>query len=289
MNNRRIHILMTAGILMLVSVCAYPFDHYIRVSGDFSYARDCAHGGIAWDNTAQVSLQDALAVIGSGAMEKGVSGNGFAPALGVGYRLAHNHFLFDVGLGGEYRQTWLKPHDLTNAYARGKDEEGLIYMGHHQWRERRSVLRHAGLTLPVTIGGEWDEWFFLAGVKGAVDIWGRSEEQGLYTLDGAYDRYMNAFEGMPNHGFVTDEPYRCEPKSQAVSISLRACAEVGYCVYGASDGRYKRKQTVKVYVSAFGEYGVLTSKEAYAPFLLGARVTMLVPLPVKRECTCWKF
>lgn len=289
MRTRRIHIILMTGMLMLVSVCAYPFEHFIRVSGDFSFAREIARGGLVWDNAEPMSLQEAQAIIGSGQMEKGVSGNGFAPALGVGYRLNHNHFLLDVGLGGEYRQSWLAPHDLTNAYGRGKDEEGLAYVGHYQWRNRRSVMRHAGLTLPITIGGEWDKWFFLVGVKGALDVWSKVEEQGLQTIDGTYERYMNTFEGMPNHGFLADAPYQCDPVSQATSFSLRACAEAGYCVYGASEGRYRLKQTVKVYVSVFGEYGFLTSRDAYTPFLLGVRATVLIPLPTKRECTCWKF
>ena len=289
MTQMRIHTLLLVTGLLLVTTGAYPFEHFLRVSGDFSYARDHARSGAVWDNSVPVTLQDAEAFIGSGVMEQATAGNGFSPALGVGYRMKFNHFLLDVGVGAEYRQSWLGLHDVTNAYAAGVDEEGFGYMGHHQWTNRRGVLRHAGLTLPITVGGEWDEWFFLAGVKGAIDIWGTCTERGAYSLEGAYDRYMDAFEGMANHGFVTDEPYRCEPVAQPSGISLRACAEVGYCVYGASSGRYRLRETVKVYVSAFGEYGVLTNKNSYTPFLLGVRATLLVPLPTKKECTCWKF
>ena len=285
----RIYSVLMTGILLLVSLCVYPLDHYVRVSADFAYARDCATGGLVWDNTTPTGLKEAQALIGSGVMERGVSGNGLAPGAGAGYRLVHNHFLLDVGVGAEYRQTWLRPNDVTNAYAEAKDEEGLAYVGHHRWTGRHAVQRHVGLNLPVMVGGEWDEWYFLVGVKGAIDVWGTYSERGLYSLDGTYDRYMDAFNGMPNHGFVTDEPYRTEPVAPAMSMGLRVCAEAGYCVYGASDGRYKKKETVKVYVSAFGEYGVLNSKDAYTPFLLGARATVLIPLPKRRECTCSKF
>lgn len=293
MKQFRTHNILVTGILLLVSVCAFPFDHYLRLSADFSYARD--KSGVRGDATGNylpdenIGLREAQTIIGSGQPEAGVSGNGFAPGLGVGYRMMHSHFLLDVGLVVEYRQTYAHPGDLTNVYQRGVDEEGLTYMGHHQWTARRCALRHVGINIPVMLGGEWGAVYFLAGVKASVDVWGTSTENGLYSLEGIYDRYMDPFNGMDNHGFVTDEPYRCDPVAQPAAFNLRACAEVGYCVYGANQGSYRRKETIKLYVSAFGEYSVLGNEGAYLPLLVGARVTMLMPLPKKRVCTCSRF
>ena len=134
----------------------------------------------------------------------------------------------------------------------------------------------------------WNNICVMAGVKANIDVWGRSAEHGNYTLVAEYDRYMDPFSNMPNHGFVTNEPYSCGQHAQSVSWNMRVCAEVGYCVYGGDDGRYRRRESLKVYVSAFGEYGVI-GKGSYTPLLIGARVTMLVPLPKQKACTCWKF
>ncbi len=294
MRKTKVHILFCLSILLLVSLCANAADrHYFRTSLDFSYARDFSRAASVapYGDYVPIGLSDAQAVIGSGKTEALRTSNGFAPALGLGYRLAHGHFLFDVGVGAEYRQMYDGLAALTNVYEPGVDEEGMQYMGHHSWTDRTAVLSHAGVSLPVMIGGEWGKFYFLAGAKAAVDIWGRSEEKGLYSLEGDYDRYMNAFSGMPAHGFVTDEPYATQPENRALAWGVRACAEIGYCIAGSGDTQIRgmRKTTPKWYVSLFGEYGVTGSKDAYTPMLVGVRVTMLMPLPAASVCKCLKF
>lgn len=283
---------------MLLSLCAYSanrmgqrseLNHYIRVSADFAYARGFAHDGYVTDGSEVMSLQDAKEIIGSDKLERGIHGNGYSPALGVGYRLAYGALRFDVGFGAEYRKCYMRPNDLSDIVATGRDEEGLSYRGHHSWTDRRTALQHVGLNVPVMIGGEWNKICVMAGVKANIDVWGRSAEKGYYTLIADYERYMDPFSNMPNHGFVTDEPYSCDQHAQSTSWSMRVCAEVGYCVYGGDEGRYSKQEPVKIYVSAFGEYGVLGSKDSYTPLLVGARVTLLIPLPKQQSCTCWKF
>ena len=280
--------------MLLVSVCAYPahrrsygsdMSHYIRIMADLSYARVAANGGEAVSQTDAMPYRTATQIIGSGMTEKGLSGNGFAPGIGLGYRLAYNNFLFDAGLGVEYRQAYLRPSALTQVYESAKDEQGYSYTGHHMWTARRSTMSHVGVNLPVMLGGEWDAFYFLAGVKLNADIWSRSGEQGLYSLEADYDRYMNSFTNMPNHGYVSNEPYACDPVALPMAVQLRACVEAGYCVYGAEQGRYRRQKSTKVYVSAFGEYSVLGTADTYMPLLVGARVTALIPLPRKTKCT----
>lgn len=284
-------------MLMLVSLCAYParrssnrteLNHYIRVSADFAYARGVMGDGYVANGTQALSLQEAQQLIGSDKLERGVAGNGFSPALGAGYRLAYGAFRLDAGLGAEYRQCYMRPHDLSNIQATGIDEEGLVYNGYHSWTGRRTALQHVGLTVPVMIGGEWNNVCVMAGVKAGIDIWGKSAENGYYSLVADYDRYMDPFSNMPNHGFVKDEPYSCGQHAQSISWSMRVCAEVGYCVYGGDNVRYRRNESIRVYISAFGEYGVI-GQGGYTPLLIGARVTMLVPLPKQKTCTCWKF
>lgn len=294
------HRIIVVCMLMLAAagVCARSrygrteANHYIRLSADFSYARSLAKGGYAWDAEMPMSLREAQSIIGSGMKEAGIAGNGFAPGLGVGYRLTYGYFVFDAGLGVEYRHQYLRPKALTNAYAEGYDEQGILYSGRHIWTHRVCEMRHVGLNLPVMLGCEFSDVVILAGVKLNADVWGQQKEKGLYSLEATYDRYMDPFEKMPNHGFVKDEPYTCAPVPLTTSFDLRACLEVGYCFHGGESTPRRgrgRSNIVKCYVSAFGEYGVVGSEGAYVPFLIGARLTMLLPLPKGRECTCWKF
>lgn len=289
MKRARIHSIWMVSMLLLASCYVYAADnHYFRLSVDLAYARDFSRSGGVFDPTVTMGLADAQAIIGSGIMEPLNQSNGFSPALGIGYRLAHNHFRLDVGLGAEYRQRYNMPADLTNVYERGIDEQGFDYMGHHMWTQRTCVMRHIGVNVPVMVGGEWSRFYFLAGVKAAVDLWGTNTEQGKYSLTADYERYMDPFSGMDNHGFVTESPYSCDPVVQPLSWNVRACAEVGYCVAGAEEVRGKKTQT-KWYVGLFGEYGVIGTKEAYTPLLVGVRLTMLMPLPELKTCMCWGY
>ena len=40
------------------------------------------------------------------------------------------------------------------------------------------------------------------------------------------------------------------------------------------------------YIGAFAEYGVVTAKDTYNPLLIGARLTVLLPLPTRHVCNC---
>ena len=298
MKGMKLHRIILISVMMLVTLCVYPagrrgaryrgnnaVQHYFCVSADIAYAHEIAHGGEGIASADAMTYSTARSIIGSGMTEKGLAGNGFAPAAGVGYRLVYNHFLLDVGLGAEYRQAWLRPTALTQVYEQATDEQGYAYTGHHSWTARRSVMKHVGLNLPVMLGGEWEKFYFLAGVKLNADIWGRSSEQGYYSLEATYDRYMDPFTDMPNHGYVTNEPYTCDQVVLPMAVQLRACVEAGYCVYGADSGRYRRQKSTKVYVSVFGEYSVIGTPDTYMPLLIGARVTALIPLPQKTKCT----
>ena len=300
MRTAKIHIVVLTGILLLAPLCAYPahryrgsarneVKHYARLSADIAYARGMSRAGEVWDMSS-LSLDEARSLVGSGLMEAGLSGNGFAPSLGIGYRMTYSWLRLDVGLGAEYRRCSMQPHNMLDITGPGVDEEGMKYTGHHSWSNRRCVLQHAGVTLPVMIGGEWEKVCVMAGVKASIDVWGTSEEKGNYSLEAEYDRYFDNFHDMPNHGFVTDEPYSCGTQAQSAAWNLRACLEVGYCVYGGEQSRYRRKESMKVYVSAFGEYGITGSAKAYTPLLLGVRATMLIPLPKEEKCTtCWRY
>ena len=273
-----------------VLLCLLPSasaQHFIRFNVDFSYARDFASAGASAPNVEDLSLAEAQDWIGSGRAEKLTGSNGFSPALGLGYRYQYKHLLVDVGIGAEYRHRFNGLSGMEDITAVATDDYGTEYTGHHSWTSRTAVMQHAAIHLPVMIGGEWEKVYFLAGAKMNLDVWGRSQEKGRYTLVADYDRFMDPFENMKEHGIVDKEPYTCSPKSMAIGWDLRVCAEVGYHLSETGHTTGSRSIKPQYYIGAFAEYGVVTKKDYFHPFLAGVRLTILLPLKTTEACKCW--
>lgn len=280
---------MAGVLLLLVAGVVFSYAHarhYVRVNADFSYARDNYRADRGPAFIEAVSLEEAQGWIGSGRTESLAASNGFAPALGVGYRFVHKMFLLDVGLGMEYRYRINRPYDVSDVKKDAVDETNMPYVGCHTWNNRETRFQNLGITLPVMVGLEWRRLYAMAGVRANVDVWGTARETGEYSLRGDYEMFMNSFVNIPVHGFVADEPYR---HSVALSMGwdVRVCAEIGYCLNGTdSRNSYRRKQQAQYYIGAFAEYAVVTAKEHYTPLLVGLRLTALLPVAEKPACKC---
>jgi len=224
--------------------------HTIRISADFSYARD-------------FDMSDAVLL----------SSNGFAPSLGMGYRGVFNHFALDLGLGVQYRNVVNHPDSILQI-AEAVDSEGYTYMGTHTWTNRSSRAQKVSLQLPLMLGTDWERWFVLAGVKVNMSLWARNRDDGYYSLVADYERYIDPFNDMAPHGFVTDEYYSSATGGVEWGGDLRVCAEVGCHVWQ------------NLSVSVFGEYGVVLFKGNYHPLEVGARLSYLFTLKVKRKERC---
>lgn len=259
--------------------------HYIRFNADFLYARDFAGADAGTPNT--MSLSEAQAWIGSGKAEALLNSNGFAPAIGFGYRYTYRALMIDFGLGAEFRYTTDGPNAIVDLMAPATDDTGLAFAGYYTWNNRMVNMQHVGLQLPLMIGGQWNRIYVMAGVKANIDIWNRSSEKGNYTLWGDYGDFMDPIRDVPEHGFVTNEPYETAPVNGAIGWTIRACAEVGVCLNPQSGkNSYSRKPQPKYYIGAYAEYGFIGNQESYRPLLAGIRLTILLPLSEKRVCRC---
>lgn len=206
--------------------------------------------------------------------------NGVATNVGLGYRLSYRHFLFDVGVGGQYMYTDDKLDDITVTLP-GTDEEGVDYMGCHTWNHRIDRVQCAQISVPVVVGGEWNKFNFLLGAKMTVPVWTHSQVGGLYSLEGVYTRYIEPFENMPRHGYVQDQAYKDPVRQGDKSFDLRVVANVNYRV---AKWQYYRRSNV-CYVGIFAEYSVWHQQNR-TPFVVGAKVTFLGWLKEKDPCHC---
>ena len=280
-------------IRRLLSVCVLCFflpslsaRHYLRFNVDFSYARDFASAGAGAPIVEEMSLADAQAMIGSGKSEALRNSNGFAPGIGFGYRFAYKAFLLDLGIGAEYRNTVNNLYPINNVFAADIDDTGEPYMGRHTWSSRRTSLQHAGIHIPLMLGAEIKRFYFLAGIKANMDIWGTSRESGAYSMSAKYDRFMEEWTNVVGHGIVADEPYKTAAQKRAMEWNIRACAEMGYCFYITTRHTNSRIAQPRYYAGVFAEYSFAGTSDCYLPLLVGARLTVLLPLAEPHGCKC---
>ena len=279
---RRLCILL--GTLLISLFGSYALaagTHYLRWSANVGYVHDM--GG---KSTEITDLSEAQTLVGSGQTELLTKSNGIGSGIGFGYRYAYNHLLIDIGLGCDFRYRANQVADILNVEQPAVDEEGYDYMGLHTWSTRKNIWQNVGLNLPVMVGGEWSSVYFLVGAKLNVNVWGRTQEKGEYSLSADYDRYMDPFSGMSNHGYVTDEPYACAPIAQSMSWDVRACAEVGYCFSGAQSYSNRRSASPRYYLGAYAEYGIALNNKTYNSLEVGAKLTILLPIKAKEACMC---
>lgn len=273
------------GILMPVQGV-----HYIRFNADFSYARDFAGKDMTAPSGPSMSLDAARAWVGAGMPEPISRSNGFAPGVGVGYRFAYQWLLVDAGFGCEYRVRNNTPYDIANVKADHVDDTGEPYVGTHTWDGRHTELQHIGVHMPVMVGIEMMRIYAMAGVKANMDVWGVTRENGQYTMTGKYTRFMDEFENVAGHGLVTDQKYETSAVAESFAWDLRACAEVGYCIYGdGKKSKYSSKVQPRYYVGAFAEYAFMGSAKHYLPLLAGIRLTALLPMPEAKKCNCLNY
>ena len=280
-------------IRRLLSVCVLCFflpslsaRHYLRFNADFSYARDFAGAGASAPSSEGMTLADAQAMIGSGKSEALRNSNGFAPGIGIGYRFSYKAFLLDLGIGAEYRNTVNELYPVSNVIAADIDDTGEPYTGRHTWSSRRVSLQHAGIHIPLMLGAEIKRFYFLAGLKANIDVWGTSKERGAYSMSAKYDRFMDEWTNVSGHGIVADEPYEASAVAGGTGWNIRACAELGYCFYVSRRHTNSRMSQPRYYAGAFAEYSFAGTSGNYQPLMAGVRLTVLLPFPEPRVCRC---
>lgn len=231
-------------------------DHYLRLSPTIGYAMDMA-ADKSW---------------------------GVAAEVGAGYRLQYKHFIFDVGVGGQY----LNLHNQLPNIEEQKpavDIQNVPYTGLSFWSERNDVAHRILVNMPVMVGGQWNKIYFLVGANMNLHVWGRADEEGLYTYQGQYERYIQPLSSLPQYGFVTDEFYRKNQQVIDFNYDIRVAAEVAYCVNAEKDVAFNK---LACYVGLFVEYSVLHLSD-FTPLVAGAKLTLLWRMKERKHCMCYNY
>lgn len=262
-------------------------QHFIRLSGAFSYARDIARAQTGPGFEVPASPQDARTWVGAGRNESLTRSNGISPALGIGYRYKYRHLILDLGLNAEYRYTMNGLYDIIDVQANETDESTRLQLvGHYTWRDRSTRMQNAGIGIPVMIGAEWSKFYMMAGAKFNMDVWNSVRENGLYSYRAEFDRFANILVNIPEHGVVENEPYVSGHSQTGFSWDVRACAELGFRLNPDEGYSTSSKKAARYYLGIFGEYAFLAATGHYSPVTAGVRFTVLLPLSTKKQCIC---
>ncbi len=313
-------IALCAGLLFAVDAAAD--SHFIRASVD---------GGIAAEFTQHEwqdkKWQEYTPDVYSQSLQGSVGGVG---ALGVGYRYAHNGFLLDMGVGVAY--TYLKNglRDSTSAVTLGTYEKNpnIVFGIEEDYTERYDYARRLSVQVPIMVGGEWQCWYALGGVKVNIGVDYRLEEERRVTPYMTGDMWWakDPVTGVPNTDFSpenrisvgdgrqqlsTGVPDKIEYSNVDPTFDVRLCAEFGYRLNyrNTARGYHGNERRMDYYIGAFVECGVVSKSglapqiadennktvkirggnlSTYLPFEFGVRLTAVWEIKKKPECHCWR-
>lgn len=282
--------ILVAGCLLLMPdmVMGSYGQHFIRVSGAFSYARDFSRGNTGPYYDVPATPDAARGWVGQGRSESVTRSIGMSPQLGVGYRYKYKSLIVDAGISAEYRSTTNGLHPIIDLQAAEQDTTtGLSLTAHYTWNERVGKSKYIGIGLPVMIGGEWNRFYIMGGAKINLDVWSNVYETGLYSYRAKFDRYPDMVIDIPGHGIVENKPYRSEAHLSGVLWDVRACGELGFRLN--KDQEYDilpSREPARFYLALFAEYAFMARAEHYSPLLVGLRFTALLPIPEPKPCMC---
>jgi len=201
---------------------------------------------------------------------------GFMTEVGMVYELQKHSFSFQLGAGFTYQQT---SHHLLDMYV--LEQPGMIDTQGDEYLLRYSILRSDAtsigyLDIPILFGQHFRYFYYLAGVKVGVNLFGKTYSTAHVTTTGDYERYIIPFSSMDNHGLRTYVPVERTAANLPFKADARLSAEIGLN-FGDPKDQYatgfdvaRRGETdIRYRIAAFADFGVLCymTKDSRLPFL----------------------
>lgn len=128
------------------------------------------------------NLRDFFAVeVGAGYQALLTTGNELKPGegaavnLGLGYRYVNRLLVIHVGLEGQFGYMTNRANAFSDSTR--MMQNGLEIMRYGVMNQRREAYRMANLALPVAAGCDFGPFYFLAGLKPAIAVWGDAKAE----------------------------------------------------------------------------------------------------------------
>lgn len=151
-------------------------------------------------------------------------GLGYGVGAGILYEYQKQHFLLNIGAGFlwqdvEHRRTITTTDDFI-------DSQGASCILQTQ-NDRSDRSRLGYIEVPILLGGTWNWFYMLGGVKIGAPIFGNTLCKTRVTDVAMYDRYFVPFEDMTNHALRTDVPLSQQKERIDYKFDTRLSFELG--------------------------------------------------------------
>ena len=162
---------------------------------------------------------------------------GTGEQVGIGYMYQRQHFLLQTGIELGHRMTSLRVSSLPRQEYPMFDTEGEYFIYDGDITRCIHRLHTIDVRVPLLLGGEWNRFYFLVGIKGGYELYASTHQTATLVTQGDYDRFYDPLTEMPQHGFST------------------------YAVRG------REKTSRNVRCDIYGEFGISFSLQTHNPFL----------------------
>ncbi|MGN1239884.1 MAG: hypothetical protein ACI4TV_03305 [Paludibacteraceae bacterium] len=230
--------------------------------------------GMKYDGDALPSIENSAA---------GVAG------VGVGYRLAYKHLLFQTGLTAKYGYMVNNPRDSTYYKEQLMDpDNGFHYNLTERFYNRRDTVQNLRVQVPLLLGGEWGRFYFLAGLKLSASVFSPVVRGWLYEGEREYSIF---YESIITE--VDQDPSHLPPVryNRSVTMDVMGALEIGGRLNSRDDSpgfkQVPNPQT-DCYLAAYAEYA-LWSSGAFNMLEVGVRLTVQWRIGKKKLCNCMTF
>lgn len=149
-----------------------------------------------------------IGVYGQGAWSSLISSaevtpaDGFRGGVGFLYEGQHGHLLINTGLGFQWRSAGVHVGRDSMMYANPlTDTQGTKFQLEVVTDSRKDYVRRAELEVPMLVGGIYGHFYFLGGLKAAIQVYGESLTRSRISTLGHYDRYVLPLTAMDSHGY----------------------------------------------------------------------------------------
>ena len=231
--------------------------------------------------------------------------------LGVGYEWNRERFLLQTGvdfscIGSNWRMESFV-HEVPMV-----DSEGDAFTGRFHFNENHDVNTLGYLNIPLLVGGQFGRFYFLAGGKVGLNVFGTSKVENVVNATALYDEFIGEFEDMPNHG-LAEQTVKADCAVQ-MGLNVAVSAELGWTWLPAPE-----KKSQWIYrLGLVADYGVLNvhpggaseetvlalsdapyrpvlnglartaefSGTAVHPFFVGVKFTVLFNFKHRWDCHC---
>lgn len=185
--------------------------------------------------------------------------------IGFTYELQHGHLLFNLGIGYTYQNVGLSVPNFSHHQGTRSnpvyDSEGDALIYNYNVDNRVDRLTTHYLPLQIMLGGQFGNFYFLAGGKFRLSMSTKTKINADITTTGTYPQFIDDFADMYNHAFFDHKHFTTNSTttlnhSAAVSLELgwqfgkRSTRETGFSLT-------RQDSKIRYRVALFADYGLL--------------------------------